>query len=177
MRRRLLLLVACAASVAACSVATSADRSSFSASVTPVTVAAPTGVASVGEARVDDSLAPVSLSHPSDDAKEALRLCVGDKEKLVAGMALLKSAREVPRYGWWFGNPPELDTDAPAWVVQFAGDLPRRNGGTLHDPTCVVIDGVNWMFATGGSSAADGKVEPRSDLAKPPEALLPPVQP
>lgn len=126
---------------------------------------------------VDGRLVPVSLTRLSPDAKEALKLCVRDDEMdLVAGMAEVPSARDVPRYGWFFGNPPEFDTDAPAWVVQIDGDLVTRNG-TYNDPTCVVIEGVRSFFLTGGSTNIAGEKRPRSVLAIAPEFALPPVQP
>jgi hypothetical protein len=130
-----------------------------------------------GDAPVDARLEPISLTHLSVEAKEALRLCVREGEiPLVSGMAELASARDVPRYGWFFGKPPELQTDAPAWVVQFDGDVAARTA-TLHDPTCVVIDGVRTLFGTGGVTSLDGRTERRSELAVAPELSLPPLMP
>lgn len=148
-------------------------------STAPASTAAPKEVvaAPAADPPIDTSLRAISLSSMADDAKEAFAQCVGDgDEKLVAGMALLPSAREVPRYGWWFGKPPELQTDSQAWVIQFGGDVSTRFG-IYHDPTCVVIDGVGTFYNTNGATRPDGKKTERSELAKPPELRLPPLEP
>jgi len=162
--------------LAACSVASSGGPSAGAGTEPPSQAVAGTPVAT-GDAPVDARLESISLTHLSAEAKEALTLCVRAGETdLVSGMAQLASAREVPRYAWFFGKPPELETDAPAWVVQFDGDVGTRSG-TLHDPTCVVIDGVRTLFGTGGATRLDGRIEPRSELAKAPELALPPLMP
>lgn len=172
MRRRTLLWAAIAVAIAACGPAP--QPTLVTASVAPSPAIARTGPISPP---VDDGLEPVSLTHLSAGAKEALTLCVREGEiGLVAGMAELASARDVPRYGWFFGKPPELQTDAPAWVVQFAGDVPGRYG-TDHDPTCVVINGVRTVFGTGGHTNLDGKRQARSDMARAPDLALPPLLP
>ena len=131
----------------------------------------------VNEPPVDSTLMPVSLSKASEEASTALHLCVTEgQEKLVGGMAQVPSAQDVPRYGWFYGSPPELETDAPAWVVQYQGDMASRLG-TLHDPTCVVIDGRRTIFATGGYTNPQGVLRERSKLAIPPQLALPPLEP
>jgi hypothetical protein len=173
MTRQAILLSVFVLALAACSAA------ARSASTVPVSNAAADVVAisAPADPPIDRSLRPISLSSMSGGDKDAFTRCVREgEEKLVAGMALLSSAREVPRYGWWFGNSPELQTDIPAWVVQFAGDVPSRFG-IYHDPTCVVIDGVESFFVTNGMTALDGTKTERSELAKPPELRLPPLEP
>jgi hypothetical protein len=136
---------------------------------------APTASAA-GAPPVDQTLTALSLGNIPKEAAEVLELCVGDRPDLVGGMAQVDHARDVPKYAWFWGEPPELATDDPAWVVQIAGDLPGRNG-TYHDPTCVVINGERFVFVTGGMTTIDGHDEPRSPDARPPVLALPPLSP
>lgn len=129
-----------------------------------------------GAPPVDQTLTALSLSNLPKEAAEVLELCVGDSPDLVGGMAQVDPARDVPKYAWFWGEPPELATDDSAWVIQIAGDLTGRNG-TYHDPTCVVINGERFIFVTGGMTTIDGQEEPRSPDARPPVLTLPPLRP
>jgi len=129
-----------------------------------------------GAPPVDQTLTALSLSNLPKEAAEVLELCLGDRPDRVGGMAQVDAARDVPKYAWFWGEPPELATDDPAWVVQIAGDLTGRNG-TYHDPTCVVINGERFIFVTGGMKTIDGHEEPRSLDARPPVLALPPLRP
>ena len=124
----------------------------------------------------------VSASHPSADAAAAMEACqVGQLIPLtqVVGMARLASARDVPRYVPLTGREPEIQTDAPAWVIQVSGDVSAvRNGEVWKDPTCVVIDDQSGFYATGRvTNVASGKVSAPGPPAIPPDSKLPPLLP
>jgi hypothetical protein len=101
---------------------------------------------------VDQSIEPVSLSNPSLDAAEALEIChvldLHGVEK-VSGMGRIEDAQAV-LYAALTGKEPEIDTDAPAWLITFRGEVPMP---TLHemwiDPTCVVVNHDGGIYATG----------------------------
>ena len=171
MRPHLVLTGLAIVSLAACSVASTGGGPSVAPSAEPG--AAATSTTPLAEAGVE----AISLAHLTTEAKDVLSQCVRDEDiKLVSGMAKLASAREVPRYGWFGGDEVELMTDVPAWVIQYDGDLSVR-GVIYHDPTCVVIDGVRYLFLTGGATDPEGKTMARSERAKAPERTLPPLLP
>jgi hypothetical protein len=95
----------------------------------------------------------------------------------VAGMGEIGDAREAPRYVNLTGQEPEIQVSEPAWLIQLQGEIPLPRGlGTAIDPTCVVIDGVNYLFMT-GPYTADGKTYAPLVPASPPDLLLPPLAP
>ncbi len=120
---------------------------------------------------VDPNLSAVSLANPSAEAKAAMDLCVraGDT---VAGMAYLDSARDVRKYMLTNGNEPELQTDKPAWIIQFSGAWTFRNW-TAYNPVCVVVDGVRMIFAPYGTAADGPAWSPPADFVWPTVALPP----
>jgi hypothetical protein len=96
-------------------------------------------------------------------------------------MGLVPRARDVPRYARMFGTEPELQTDAPAWVIQLVGRIDYREYWA-NNPVCVVIDGRSWIFAPeayGGPSAETGQdaVNPNPSIAPDPPFRLPPLAP
>jgi hypothetical protein len=120
---------------------------------------------------VDASLTPVSASNPSSDAKSALDRCSRPGAR-VAGMAHLKSAREVQKYTRTNGNEPELRIDMPVWVVQLEGLVNYRSGPAFN-PLCVVReDGMRLIYLPYGSPGHP----PMPDFPGP-EAALPPLAP
>lgn len=82
---------------------------------------------------IDPSIAPVSASHPSADAKAALTACSAYELGLdhVAGMGRIAHARDAVRYARLSERAPLLQSDAPVWMVQFTGGIPRLLGGEL----------------------------------------------
>jgi hypothetical protein len=135
---------------------------------------------------VDDSLQAVSISNPGADAAKALELCgVADLHDAqstppnsaiadygqVAGMALVGSARNVGRYMPTYGTEPELQTDQPAWVIQFKGPIFTR-GGMRPNLTCVVIGNSHILYDAFGDNAATP-----APGVKPPSLALPSLTP
>ena len=124
---------------------------------------------------IDTSLESPRLSALPDEARQALLACEVDSG-IVGGMALIPSAREIPKYARFYGVEPELQTDQPAWVIQINGDLPSRTGSLLHDPTCVVIGGIATMFVSNGETIGGVTITP-APQAKAPVLELPPLEP
>lgn len=133
-------------------------------------------------APIDETITPVSKSNPGPAAAAALKACGVDRPSRlssIAGMGLVDHARDVPRYARMFGTEPQLNTDAPAWVVQLAGriDYAQR---WADNPVCVVIDGQPWTFAPeayGGPDAESGRpaFNPNPSIAPDPPFRLPPL--
>lgn len=118
-------------------------------------------------------LAAVSLSQPSAGAQSAIELChVSAWAAAVRGMAEVPSARDLPLYVPLTGREPEIQTDQPAWVVAFGGEVAlwtRSGAGAIRakDPTCVVIDGWRTWYLTGGWSDATGALYTPMPAAEP----------
>lgn len=154
---------------------------------TSVPGAAPSGHAATPVALpVDSSLTPVSRSSPSSQAARAFDLCgVADLRdsaasapssaiadfSQVAGMALVPSARDVGKYMPTYGSEAELKTDQPAWVIQFTGSIPTRQG-PRSNLTCVVIGDFPIVYSAFG----DGTSTPAPGVRQPTFAL-PSLQP
>lgn len=140
---------------------------------------APGGVAQQPPAApVDTALTQVSRSNPGPEAGAILDLCgaAGFDLAGISGMAKVAHARDLPRYVRLTGREPEIQTDAPAWVVAYSGrmTLPRALGWA-EDPICVVIDGERTVFLTGRHGRGDVESEP---LPVPgPPFSLPPLAP
>jgi hypothetical protein len=131
---------------------------------------------------VDTTIEAVSASHPSASAAEALESCgitgeYGVGTDKVAGMGHLERARDAPRYVNLTGKEPEIQVDKPAWVIQLQGEVVLPRGfGTALDPTCVVIDGVHYLFMT-GPYTTNGETTQPLQPERPPDLLLPPLAP
>lgn len=102
---------------------------------------------------IDTSIEPVSLSKPSAEAAEALRICQvleyhgADK---VGGMGRIPHARDAIHYAPLTGKEPEIDTDDPTWLITFRGELQMPMLQQVWiDPTCVVVGDAGGVFATG----------------------------
>lgn len=98
------------------------------------------------------SVEPVSLSHPSPEAADALRICQVDTigADKVSGMGRIPAARDAVRYVPLTGLEPEIQTDDPAWIVSFHGEVPMPKSGEVWiDPTCIVVGGDGGLYATG----------------------------
>lgn len=130
----------------------------------------------------DGTIAAVSASNPSAEAADAMARCqVGESIPLtmVAAMGRVPSARDVPRYVPLTGKEPEIQTDAPAWVIQLSGDIPMPQSGEVwRDPVCVVVAGGSGYYATGPvTNTATGEVMTPTGPAVPPDLKLPPLAP
>lgn len=124
---------------------------------------------------VDASLVAVSRSTPSAEAEEALNLCVRPQDyAAVAGMARLANGGEVKKYMLTNGAEPELEVDAPVWMVQLKGPIHYR-WGTPFNPVCVVIDGVPTIYVPYGSVERPDTPAPPDFVA--PKLALPPMVP
>jgi hypothetical protein len=130
----------------------------------------------------DGGVVPVSLSNLSADAQVALERCLVDPSsasKSVDSMGLVGQARDVPRYVPLTGLEPEIQTTAPAWVVQLKGEFPQLRGGEIWtDPVCVVIGETFGLYATGPvTDMATGKSVAPMAPESPPDLVLPKLQP
>jgi hypothetical protein len=133
---------------------------------------------------IDGTIEPVSRSRPGAAAAAALAACGVDRPPrldTVAAMGLVSHAHDVPRYARMFGTEPELQTDAPAWVIQLAGRIDYA-GHWADNPVCVVIGGQHWTFAPevyGGPDAETGQqvFNPNPSIAPDPPFRLPSLAP
>jgi hypothetical protein len=141
-----------------------------------VVVGSPTGLP------VDPSIEPVSLAHPSPESAEALRICQvneGIGADQVSGMGRIDHARNAIRYVPLTGREPEIQTDAPAWIVTFTGEVPMPKSGEIWiDPTCIVVGGGGGIYATGPveNSSTHLTVTPLPAIQQP-DLALPPLLP
>jgi hypothetical protein len=123
---------------------------------------------------------PVSISNPSQGAKDALAKChIGDQFSIeqVAGMGQVPSAKDLFHYVPLTGREPEFQADVPAWVIQFRGELPMRFG-VWTDPVCIVTPDHFGYYATGNSQDYDtDKVMTPEPPPTPPDRSLPPLLP
>lgn len=126
---------------------------------------------------VDTRIQPESLTHPSANAAQALKLCNAAQFGLdrVAAMGVVPSARQVGSYASLTGAEPELQSDAPAFVIQFRGPIPQvnYNGETWVDPICVVVDGQPGFYATGSRIPATGSEITPAPVSTKPTLSLP----
>ncbi len=146
--------------------------------------ATPPPVRPLPSAPIDGTIEPVSRSNPDPAAADALKGCGVDRPPRldsVVGMGRVQRARDIPRYARMFGTEPELQTDAPAWVVQLAGRI-EYAGYWADNPVCVVIGNQHWTFAPeayGGPNAETGQegFNPNPSIAPDPPFRLPPLEP
>jgi hypothetical protein len=142
----------------------------------------PTGPPNV----VEGVIAPVSLSQPTPAAARAFELCLvrGWVERsginVIAGIGRIDHAYEAAHYARLTGREPELQSDKPAWIVQFRGDIRMALSNTVYvDPACVVVEGGDGgFFGTGTvNEVGAGVSRTRQPVAAEPDRLLPPPQP
>ena len=134
---------------------------------------------------IDPTVAPVSLSNPPADAARAFEVCLVPEivsrygSAAITGLGRIEHASDAPRYARLSARNPELQSDRPAWVVQFRGDIRLPGGLTYLDPTCIVVDGGDGgFFGTGGvRDSVSGAVSTPLPDASTPELALPPPNP
>lgn len=148
--------------------------------------AATTEPTSVTGRPVDPSIAPVSRSKPSAEARKALDACQILDNKLldqVIGMGLVPRATDLPRYVNIPATQYEIQTDSDAWTIALRGEVPQLKIGEVWiDPTCVNIGGQQGWFATGPvrkvlQGGEPGPLIPPSTLTPGPDLALPPLAP
>ncbi|HET7678384.1 MAG TPA: hypothetical protein VFK38_11105 [Candidatus Limnocylindrales bacterium] len=94
-------------------------------------------------------------------------------------MGKIPRARDVVRYAKLVGVEPEIQSNEPAWIVQFQGEVPMPMSGEIWtDPTCIVVGTDGGFYATGpvknvGSGAVYTPLPPKQM----PEFALPPLLP
>ena len=141
---------------------------------------------------IDATIASVSASSLSPDWATFLDACgiahsqpanngQGLGTKVISGIGVVAHAREIVKYAP-LGPAPEIQTDAPAWVITthgwFAVGLSdAANGIESLDPTCFAVAvPSNFLWASTGGTRQGTKVQP--PLAFPAATLrLPPLQP
>lgn len=132
---------------------------------------------------VDSSIAPVSRSHPIADAAAALTACdIGDGNRIgldaVAGMGMISTASELPRYVYLTGLEPELRDSGAAWAIQISGQIVQyRIQETWIDPVCIVIGGIPTWFGSGPTVIGTGAPVPPPKVSSPPTLALPGLAP
>jgi hypothetical protein len=155
---------------------------------TPMSIAPPDAstsseptAASADRPPIDTSIDAVSLSDPSPEAADALRICRvldfgADK---VSGMGRIDKARDAVRYATFTGTEPEIRTDAPAWLVAFGGEIPMPMSGEIWiDPTCIVVGGDGGFYATGPVRIlSSGVTVTPLPAGQEPDLALPPLLP
>ncbi len=96
----------------------------------------------------------------------------------VAGMGLIPSAADLPRYAPFSGMEPQLQLPGPVWLVQFKGDIPMPKTGEIWvDPVCIRAVGDQGYFAVNGVKDANGKFVAPLPTGTATTLSLPPLQP
>jgi hypothetical protein len=90
-------------------------------------------------------------------------------------MGHVPHTRDVPRYARMFGTEPELDSDAPAWVIQLAGRVDFGDNWA-DNPVCMVVDGHSTIFTPETYGGVEG-FKPNESIAPAPNFSLPPLDP
>ena len=180
-----LLIVAIALVAAACT--GSGGPASTGTAPSPTAAAAiasqapgETSPPAAGELPVDPSIAPISIKNHSAEADKAFAACSVAQYgyETVAGMGLLPSAADLPKYAPFSGKEPQLELPGPVYLVQFKGDIAMpKSGETWVDPVCIRADGDQGYFAVNGIKDANGKFIAPLPPATPPSLSLPPLEP
>lgn len=131
-------------------------------------------------------IVPISLSQPPADAARAFEICAirgwvdRDGIDVIAGIGRIDHAYDAARYVRLTGREPELQSDQPAWIVQFRGQIRMAWSNTVYvDPACIVVDGGDGgFFGTGATREVGSNVTttPRP-VPTEPDRLLPPPRP
>ena len=134
---------------------------------------------------VDPAIQAVSVSNPPAAAARTFEVCLVNELVarngigVIAGIGRIDHASDAIHYARLTRREPELQTDKPAWLVQFRGDIRLPGGGRAFvDPTCIVVEGGDGgFFATGGvRDPVSGSVStPLPDVVSPDRALPPPL--
>ena len=158
MRRVILILGVFGATVAACSSPVAGPSSPPPAAAVPAS--APPAAKAIDA---------VSLSAPSPDAAAALKACGTDRVGIdrVAQIGEIPSARLAPDYVELWGVEPEIQTDAPAWIIVYSGRISLGRGIWAEDPFCLVINGRATFFAPHEQGRGDRSLTPPTLPTKP----------
>lgn len=128
---------------------------------------------------IDTLLDPVSLSNPTADAAEALKLCQVDRlgPENVAGMGHVPADKLVD-YAPFAGVEPELTGDELVWAVVFDGKSTfGRTGTTVVNAVCVVSNGDPTIYAPSGHWDRGGVWHAGVSRDSPPPLALPTLAP
>lgn len=133
---------------------------------------------------VDADIAPISLANPPADAARAFELCrihdwVDRKgPEVIAGIGRIDRAREAVHYARLTGLEPEIQSESPAWMAQFRGEIRVDWELAFIDPTCIVVGGDGGFFGTGPVKqvGSDVTITPQP-VKQEPDRALPPPQP
>jgi len=128
-------------------------------------------------AAVDPLVEPVSLSSPPPGAARTFELC-GIRQwvdrnglEVIAGLGRIDHATDAFHYVRLTQTEPELESERPAWIVSFRGDIRMARSNTLYlNPACIVVDGGDGGFFGSGGTRQLGSEPP----SRPP---LVPVEP
>jgi hypothetical protein len=144
---------------------------------------APANIADSGVTE-EAAISPVSLSRPPADAARAFEVCSVrgwvDQRGIgvIAGLGRVPHAIDAPHYARLTGREPELQSNKPAWIVQFRGEIRMPWSNTVYvDPACIVVDGGDGgFFSTGATRDVGSEVTttPRPVAAEPDRTLPPP---
>jgi hypothetical protein len=128
----------------------------------------PTAQASPSESSSGD-VDGVSLSAPTSQAEAGIKACgVRAHATQIHGIGILARARLLPEYVPLTGREPEIQSDSPAFVVQFTGRIrlwdragPESAPFTdSEDATCVMLDEWPTWYVTGPWFDSDGRHAP-----------------
>lgn len=170
-----------ASSLAACTGTGSQDPAATAAGTVP-----PRADDAISERPIDPSIRPVSRGNPEPEAKAALESCqLVDDARLdtISGMGFIPRSEDLPRYINITGAEPEIQSDGGVWAIVLKGELPQPMSHEVWlDATCVIIDGEQGYFATGGAyrvleDGSFGPFLPPMQANPGPEWALPPLAP
>jgi hypothetical protein len=123
---------------------------------------------------VDPAVEPVSLSSPPPQAARTFELCLirgwvdRNGPDVIAGMGRIDHATDAFHYVRLTQTEPELQSDRPAWIVSFRGDIRMAWSNTIYvNPACIVVNGGDGGFFGNGGVRQLGSEAPR----------LPPIVP
>ena len=121
-------------------------------------------------------LAKVSRTHLPPAADQAITACNVTWDR-IGGIGLVPRARDVSLYAPLSPQTIEIQSDEPAWVIQIRGQYTAPlDPSTELDPTCVVVNGSQMIFGTGGAWDNRGVFIPARDVWHP-LGRLPPLGP
>ncbi len=121
-----------------------------------------------GRPPVDPSISPISLAHPTNEARAALERCGvadGSVGLRVVRAGLVPHANDVPKYVPLPGYQLELQNDEPMWVVELGGEQTVHGGSFLAsgprpvawvDPICIVSRQYSGFIGAGPTRLSDG---------------------
>jgi hypothetical protein len=179
-----LVTAACVGALPAPTPRLSGDASGGTETVRVTNEEAPGSAPSAGSSfAVDSRVEPISLANPPAAAATAFEICrVGDwvaryGPEVISGAGRIDRARDAVRYVPLTGREPEIQTDDPAWIIQFRGEIRVDWSLVFTDPVCIVVDGTGGFHGTGPVRVVgtDAVITPQPVAFLPDLALPPPL--